>query len=224
VTSVGDGGNGWGASCDTGFQACGGDLTGTWNLQTACSVAVDLPYGEEGLFPGVCAEPGHYEGTTTVSGFITFQPDGTFNHDIMTTVYQAFVVPVSCLNEISELLGQPYTCETFIGGTIEGNKCVSILRNEEPYHDVMDGRYIVEGDSLAMTSVDPSLIDAGYYGGDSGVDPYTRSKFCVSGDTLRVRHDEGNVSSTLSALLTEFSATRGAAPMEPTTPTDTDGQ
>ncbi len=215
----GDSGDGWGQACNTGYQACGGDLTGTWNLETGCSAFVDLPFGENGLLPFPCAEPGHYEGSTTVSGSITFHPDGTYTQNTTTTIRQLYVVPVSCLNEISELVGEPYTCE-LLSGTIEGNNCVSIVSDDEPYEEIADGRYLVEGDKLSMTTIDPSLIEEGYYGGDSGVDPYTHGTFCVAGDTLRVRYD--TAASSFSALLTEFSAARGTTPMETVEPASSD--
>lgn len=205
LTPITGGGVGVGKACDTGFQACGGDLTGTWTFQTACSAVLDPGLPDGGVILP-CKDPGRYESGLDVSGSVTFNADGTYTINRTSIASTKLTIPQSCLAEISQQLMQPYTCEMFIG-TIENGVCVSIQGEDSPIVEDTPGRYTVEGTQLTTTDIDPSLIDAGIYGGDSGIDPYQRAQFCVSGDTLRVRYPD-TATGAAYGFITEYSATR----------------
>ena len=202
LTEVEGGGGAVGGQCETGFQACGGDIVGTWSYTSACAIGFDTP---DGGIPYPCKDPGGYETRTEISGTITFNSDGTYVVNRTLNLVYNNVLPLSCLEEISEASGQPFTCE-MTGGMIEGDDCVVSSADETPIPEESDGVYAVNGNQVAFTDVE--LTDGGF-SGDAGLasGPNQISDFCVSGDSLRLRYTQTTMP---QGILTESNATRVA--------------
>ncbi|MFT3924863.1 MAG: hypothetical protein QM778_20175 [Myxococcales bacterium] len=198
----GGGGGGFGLACqNTGFSACGGDPTGTWTYQTACSSS--LPDAADGGIALPCKNPGKYESGIEISGTITFNADHTYQVNQTTTTTLNWVIPLSCLTEVSQQIGQPYTCDMF-SGKIEGDNCVAGTGDAQPSTLDDMGTFTIDGTTLKTTNYDADTLDSGIFE-DAGVSPYAMAEFCVSGNQLRVRYADDSYQ---QGLITEFTATK----------------
>jgi hypothetical protein len=70
------------------FTPCGGDLLGSWTIQTACLASILVPN-----CPGAALDPKD----VTVTGNFTFGSDGTLAIDIATSGTWQGLVPPSCV-------------------------------------------------------------------------------------------------------------------------------
>jgi hypothetical protein len=89
-------------SCEN-FVACGGDVTGTWNLVGAC---VDTGVDNTG---GECPEQ-TIDAQIDITGDIIIAADGTFTSELTTSGTVSFSLPASCLEAFA---GSPdFTCDS----------------------------------------------------------------------------------------------------------------
>jgi hypothetical protein len=166
------------SDCD--FEACGGDVAGTWEVT------------------GVCVEPGEaliaecpdVEASfdMTLDGTFTFESDDTTSSDLTSQVTITYTLSAECMDTITggnppadcseldepadEQSGDgPTTCT---GDPEEG--CTCVAENPEK-SEMKTGTYSTDGDALTMTD-------------DEDGEPGT-SEYCVKGDELRVKSTEG---------------------------------
>ncbi len=88
--------------CDD-VAACGGDVVGTWNVQSSCvEVSGRLDLSSTGIG---CRETTITGGSLQVTGTFTANGDGTYMDNTTTTGSEQFTLEASCL-----ILGEETTC------------------------------------------------------------------------------------------------------------------
>jgi hypothetical protein len=172
--SSGDGGGRCGS-----IDACGGEVTGTWQLTSSCvegnlTAAVnlnqDLPAACRGAYKSVVASVtgtvAFNAGTATNNTTTTIDYDFVANGNCLT----AFGVPVSDMTAACAALGPAMIAGKFhnvVNCAVEGGGCHCTAKNEYPRQETLP--YTVQGSKLSYST-----------GGDS-------MDFCVEGSTLRSR-------------------------------------
>jgi hypothetical protein len=161
---------------DCGFEACGGDLVGEWDIVGACANTSEEP-GEEDPNPFEdCG--GVLEVILDGSGGGTFKADGSFSASINVQPSVSYKLPPDCI----EMLGAPATCAELgpmldeIGGpTCTGDvdtECVCEGALDEAAEPIVAvGSFETSGDNLTTTTEGGGSQTVGY---------------CVSGDTAKV--------------------------------------
>ena len=157
-----------GAQCGT-FASCGGDLTGTWNIQGVCGASEAF----EGCEDAVIETDVNYDGT------LTFNTDGTYAVASTTTGSATFKLPASCLSDsglescdqLEAFFGEGADCTGTPATSCDCNVPVDETINES-------GAYTTSGPTVMLTPTDG--------------DP-TTSDYCVNGDTLTTREQGGQV-------------------------------
>ena len=180
-----------GGQCGADFEACGGDIAGTWSYTGACTtIPPDLlgSGSDSGENPfAACSEQPKVEFTLDITGTVTFGAAGEFSVDQTVTTSGGVTVPLSCIMELGA-----DSCDALqVPVSEDGKSCVLVDgSDQEPQHDTTTGTYTAEGSKLTIseegdTEPDTSVIE-----------------YCVKGDTLSVRitEDEGTV--------VEYTATR----------------
>lgn len=152
--------------CETmTFEACGGDVLGTWTYESAC-----LNFDNAAsLIPG--CDGATIDPTVDVTGTITFNPDLTYTsaEAVNTTVVMS--IPLTCLPEevTCEMMGQ--------GQAVENTGTHCVITQVEQENDNETGTYIVDGTSIRLVQPD---------------DPGQVASFCVTDNRLAVSlADEG---------------------------------
>jgi hypothetical protein len=164
-----------GGQCGDDFDACGGNIVGTWTYTGAC---LTLPPGalggtDSGDNPfAACSEQPHADFTIDVTGTATFGADGSFNVDQTVTSGGGFYVPQSCLDELMPGL----TCDALEAPVSEDGKgcLLSDDGDSMPQMDMETGTYTTEGSTLKVMSE-----------GDTEEDDSVTT-YCVQGDKLTV--------------------------------------
>lgn len=182
------GGSGLGLSCED-FDACGGDLIGSWELTDVCFD------GLEGAFAEIADAPGCEDffqlGTITPAGEYTFEEDGT-----LTVAGASFAFAV-------ELTLSP-ECVQGIGGAKEPLELSAAICNS--FADSLGMGDGIEKASCQFSGGDckcsaksaaMSLGGGGSYevDGEELVQDGDRNGFCVDGDALRI-HTSSSASQT----------------------------
>lgn len=183
------------AGCDNAsFSACGGTLTGTWNVRDVCYSATITDANPYASIKG--CEKVKYEVDAAFTGTITFKADGTY-----TSVFDysgtgvTFEFPESCLTAMGA------TCDNLkdaMGNCTYGQavcKCSegadsSDTETENGTYTTKDGILTITSSSDTSSSSDPSE--------DEGM------KYCVKGSTatLGISEDsDGGVPSTAYIML-----------------------
>jgi hypothetical protein len=80
---------GGGPDC-TSFNACGGNVVGTWNVTKACVGGTPNPLASQ--CPSSTAQI-----SENASGAVTFKSDGTYSSTITTSAVEDVTLPASCL-------------------------------------------------------------------------------------------------------------------------------
>ncbi|MBI2894307.1 MAG: hypothetical protein HYY06_12210 [Deltaproteobacteria bacterium] len=155
-----------GLSCSS--AACGGDITGVWNINESCP-------GVEGAAPEEC--PNAVIDITSgpdISGTATFVADGTYSMDVHVTAQVEVTVPPECtLNGTIRCDSLPAMFEedapgaTCADGAVE-NSCDCSLPVETDADE--NGTWTVNGSTLTTVA-----------DGETN-----ESQFCVQGDDLLV--------------------------------------
>lgn len=180
----GNGGDGnGGAAGRCGFSACGGDLVGTWQIQSMCVenpeqmfAVAGLPAECSDLFGGVDYRP---------AGEFVFREDGTGEANVTLMADIEMVLTDACVRAMGGSGVSPAVCDAmessfsgsaeFQGAACESgaNSCVCLVTSEE-MTIASGGAYRVQGDLI--------LEDSG-----------PGSPFCVSGNTLTVQGEHSGV-------------------------------
>ena len=165
------------------LEACGGELEGTFTVETLC-----YPDGEPSIPPDdMCPEQTAELLSSDASGSITFESDGTYSSDLTTTIRYELTTPLSCLG------GMEAGCQAaealllaagLSGGcSVEGENCVCDLSATGGGQDV--GTFQTSGNAVTMTSA----------GGE-----VSTGEYCVEGGRLGYltedTDDEGNTIKT----------------------------
>lgn len=181
-----DDSNGSGGSCE--FKACGGDVVGTWEVDTAC-----ITFNEEPVPGDEPACEGAFRGADfSITGQQTFSEDGTTTLDFELSGSIDYTLDNECLQALANLTASDFVCSqlaSFLAaaGEIQGGSC-SFTRNTcrctiETHPQLLQSTetYSVEGNEIVYADSEPA-------------------EFCVKGDRLHLRTDTDVVS--ISGVMT----------------------
>jgi hypothetical protein len=191
-----------GGECSGDFDACGGDISGTWNFSGACA-SFPNPYDTadpENPF-AMCKDKPSFAFTLDLSGTVTFGADGSFEVHQTTTSSADAKVPASCLASVGGAMYTPdMVCTDLLKGTLESSGDCSLLA-AEPQVEQNDetGTYTTEGSTLTVTTNGD--------GADAGADEPDMNEYCVQGDTLTVRFTETDAETGTTTEI-RYTATR----------------
>ena len=170
---------GGGAAACTNVTACGGDLVGTWNVQSSC-LTVSGSLDVRSLFSFSCAV-GQVTGSLQVSGSWSAKADGTFVDGTTTTGTEQLTLPADCL----VLSGAAVTCEK-LGEVMSGG-----------YYDTASCTTAAGGGcSCSATVKQKGSI------GLPSTSAQTDGNYTISGNTLKITQDEGSYAYCSSGALT----------------------
>lgn len=163
-----------GATC-ADFMACGGDVVGSWSLQTMCGTGTfddDECKGATMEMNGV-----NYTGT------VTFNGDKTYSTDAMMSGHATMHMPSSCLT----FGGVKVTCEQL------NMALMSQLKMNEVFSGITCSTEAV-GCACKVTFKPQSLKETGRYSTSGNTITVTTASgngeaddYCVSGSTLRMK-------------------------------------
>ncbi len=159
----GAGGGGEDVALMCGDPACGGDLTGSWNLTEACTT----PDAAEG-FAEMCPEASQTAGETSVSGTIVFNEDGTFTRMSAFSGSATVNIPTSCLMGLTCDIISSFLTEaggSCSAGAADSCDCTLTFEDEDTSGS---GTYTIEGNTVTMVEPD-----------DEGMDEATTLDFCA---------------------------------------------
>jgi hypothetical protein len=152
------------------FEACGGDIAGTWEFTLACAdLTLASIFGEDNEI--ATCDGVVLSATVDISGSVTFEEGGAYDSEIERDFSLAVDIPLEC---------------------IPGGAPCSALGGSE------DGPMVVEEDGVCMLSQDPAAeteTEAGTYelSGDTlimtaeGEEADEPNECCVEGNTITVR-------------------------------------
>lgn len=131
---IADGGSASGV-CAAEFDACGGDLDGTWDFSDACIAGEVTPPVDVGPCAGL---------STTfnigISGSVTFS-EGSMSGTQVTDLESKVVIPLSCLPSGT-------SCSD-LQASESGDNC-EIVQSEPNQTEMIDQTYTVDGSSLVF--------------------------------------------------------------------------
>jgi hypothetical protein len=159
-----------GDSCDaTDFEACGGDLIGTWEFTLGCLTLPDnlLSAGEDAF--ALCNRAS-VSASIDLQGTIAFGEDGSYMIDQKVDTTITKYLPKECLTE-------DMTCDDLgADGAGEASDADDHceLKQGGPSENSDSGSYEVDGDTFVTTSD----------GTDTASEPI---EYCVDGDTITSR-------------------------------------
>ncbi|HVZ88423.1 MAG TPA: arabinofuranosidase catalytic domain-containing protein [Polyangia bacterium] len=200
------GGTGGPGACTptASVSACGGTVTGTWNVTSGClSVSGDLDVRT--IFSLSCAT-GQVTGSLQVTGTWTANADGTFTDNTTTTGTETLTLPSDCL-----ILSQAQvTCDTIgsvmSGGYYETASCVAASSGG----CVCTGTINQMG-SMGLVTAAPDT--SGSYTAASNTITNTQDQsaysYCVSGGKLTVT-PQGTQPAATGTIVLQSGATTGS--------------
>ena len=159
--------------CETmTFEACGGDVLGTWTYESAC-LTFDSTVE---LIPG-CTDM-TVTPTIDVTGTITLNPDLTYTSEEAVTTNIVMSIPLTCLPpELTcEMMGQ--------GQPVENTGTHCNINQTEQENDTENGTYVIEGTTIQLISPD---------------DPGQAASYCVADNRLAVSLAEEGFAVVLTA-------------------------
>jgi hypothetical protein len=161
-----------GASCSS-FSACGGDVVGTWTLDSFCDTEKTIPNTSD------C--PGAVLAITSsaATGKVTFNADGTDATDVQITIGESGKFPAACYTAQDCSNAQTAVNSTGDGQTTTGTCSYSATSGCSCSVKIVSdsnttGTYQISKSNITL------LTD-----GDTGTPD--ADTFCVSGNTLSVR-------------------------------------
>jgi hypothetical protein len=175
-SDAGTAGNGSGTAasraCITSYSSCGGDVTGTWAVQSICSVgnpvdAINATFVQYPDCSGVCTAV-----SLTASGQKKYD-SGSLTSGEVFEVFETWSLSEACFNEYVGTSLTDNTCQTFgtqsgfVTCAVSGGTCVCQLQETLSNNATS---YSVAGN--ALTEI----------GGGSEIGP--RVDYCVIGNTL----------------------------------------
>jgi hypothetical protein len=138
-----------------GFEACGGEVKGLWDVVEYC---VDFEAVFENPFGEMCPES-TIEGQFNMAGVFTFD-DTTITSDFTTQeVAITMTIPNECLTDLS------LTCETIGEGdegpeldcVTEGEFCVCSALHSDAPEDPEVSDYVIDGNNMVITDADGTV-------------------------------------------------------------------
>lgn len=176
--------DGTGASCPAG--ACGGDVVGTWNIESSCVTGAGLAAAMD--FREPACDGAFSKVQTRTSGSITFAPDGTLTSSQSSVLDMDVVLTPACIQAISNGAGAANVCPALeqrflqsmefaaVACGVQAGACLCSLSTPEQRLD-HSGTYRIEG---------VELVDQ------------VRHPYCVEGDRMLYSTTANQVTSTLT--------------------------
>jgi hypothetical protein len=176
-----------GGECSTKFEACGGDLVGTWQYTSAClSDAPEIPAEGAAAAFAKCDDKPKVDFTVDLEGQAEFGKDGSFSAEQSVSLRGGLRVSKSCLAQAAKSMGvDALSCDD-IDGTPDGTDCILELGDDETSELETSGTYTVSGKELTVTAADADASD-----------PAEPTPYCVRGDTLTARITIGDTGMTV---------------------------
>ncbi|HXJ20232.1 MAG TPA: hypothetical protein VMT03_08365 [Polyangia bacterium] len=166
----GTGTGGTGASCGT-VEPCGGNLVGTWSLNTACLSAAGLTAVAQ---QGSCSQEVVTDSKASISGISTFGSDLTYSISENLSFTLTFQMPASCAAGLDCATYGSYLSQSLAPGgsaTCSGTTtCACVETNTELVSD--SGTYVLSGSNATLTSS---------VSGNTSTNSY-----CVQGSTIHL--------------------------------------
>lgn len=168
---------------ECGFTKCGGDIVGTWTLSGVCATIPD------GTGPVDCPDA-TVDVNLGATGSITFNADGTYDKNFVTTNTITIGLPNACLKMIGQGTA-PGACSDIGDGEADEDGTIMTCTGEPADECTCVETHPEETDvatgAWEATGGDISLVDDG-----DTADGDTQ-EFCVTGDELRVHvlNDDG---------------------------------
>jgi hypothetical protein len=180
------------------FDACGGDLVGTWEYSGAC---LTLPSDFGGSNPddqdpfAMCTDKPQFAATVDLTGTTTFNSDGTYSLDQTLNISSQLTIPASCVDTLTMgMLDTAMACDQILMGTIDADgNCVGAAGDPEMKMNTGSGTWSADGGKLTIEDTSPpdgGVVDAGAPKTPDDV------SYCVTGDSVVVvskNADEGFV-------------------------------
>jgi hypothetical protein len=162
------------------FSPCGGDPSGTWQIEEVCTDSTTLaqnPFGEQ------CPDA-VYEIDLTIAGTVELTGERLISSTTQTLDI-AFTVPKSCIQgaPCDALANDGADGDNVVTCNDTGAACACEQTEVDESDDPMGDPYVVEGNTVVQTDDDDPSAEV------------TRLDFCVAGDRMTVRvepNDEGD--------------------------------
>lgn len=152
------------------FEACGGDLEGTWEFSLACAdLTLQDIFGEDNEI--ATCQGTSLSANLDFSGSITFEAGGDYQSDITRAVDFEINLPLDCL-PTGAMCSQLDNMQEGSEVTEEDGVCM-LSMHQDPETETKAGTYELDGNSVILTA--------------DGEDPDEPSEYCVQGNTLTVR-------------------------------------
>lgn len=160
-----------GGQCTTEFEACGGDLVGTWEYTGACLSALpDLPLEDEAEAFAGCDDEPEVDVSIDLSGEAEFGEDGSFRSEQTAALSGGLRISNACLAQVgTRMEAADLSCEDIEATSVAGG-CRLDVEAEQPSELTVSGTYSVSGKELMVMS--------------GGGDGSPATGYCVRGDTL----------------------------------------
>lgn len=160
-----------GGMCDAfeEWDACGGDVEGTWEFSLGCANVGDGLADAFGECPGLVATIG-----LDVSGTVTFEADGTYAMELTREAQIELALPTSCL--MGGMCSDYADLSDGASAELDGDVC-NISFGEPAEAEEEMGTFELEGNTLA-------LMDS------EATEPAEFDEYCVEGNTITVRFVE----------------------------------
>lgn len=172
-SSGGMGGSGAGGSAgsagDCDFTACGGDITGTWNLTSACGLSAIFGDPTGGACPGFASD----DQGLSLTGTVSFNADMSYDLTTMVSGNVNLMVPLSCLPPMSACSD----LDVAVSGTCTDDNGVCDCAIPLDTTDNESGTWSTSGNQLTTTSMGTDEV----------------GEYCVEGNSLTVRDVDGVV-------------------------------
>ncbi len=185
--ACGDGGGGGGGACDTP-DACGGDVVGSWTLQSLCFANAEV------LFTAALDEPmceGAIESSQVhASGTYVYGKDGSASADVVYSIEFSTLWSAACLNALD---GQ--------NRTLDAARCADLQRQYEALPEIDKAPCSLKGSACAcsiFTGQNLTTTPGSYQvKGNTLQQGDDDSPYCVRGDTLTILRTSGGLTGTL---------------------------
>lgn len=160
-----------GGECTSDFNACGGDLVGTWEFTGAClSELPDLPFEGEAKAFASCDDAPKIDVTLDLSGEAHFGDDGSFHTEMTSALSGGVRISDKCLAQAAESMGESaLSCADIEASKVSGG-CLLDAGGDEPSTLTAEGTFTTSGSELKVMA--------------GGGDGSAATGYCVRGDTL----------------------------------------
>jgi hypothetical protein len=171
------------------FTACGGDPTGTWQIQSAC---LSGNTGSDDPFGGKCDEA-TVDVNVAADGTLTVT-DGRYTWNLTVQGDVTFNIPASCVDPLSG--GMATSCDDFAGDSGE-TTCTGSL--DEGCACTQAGDKDTQTSSGTLEVKGNQII-----GTEDGEEPGEPSDFCVKGNSLKLMIHETNDDGSVNDIMMSF--------------------